>query len=98
MGTRAQEFELLTQILIWFLCTITCEHLRNKEEARPGDVGPGLYMEPKVNIIKYGLFDNLSQSWKEQRGPKKENQWEKRKERGHKFYGPAMGLWNVVLL
>ena len=47
MGTRAQEFELLTQILFWSLCTVTCEHLRNKEEARPGDVGAGLYMEQR---------------------------------------------------
>lgn len=46
MGTRAQEFELLTQILIWSLGAVTCEHLRNEEEAR-ADVGPGLYMEQR---------------------------------------------------
>lgn len=40
------NFKLLTQILIWSLCTVTCEHLRNKEEAR-ADVGPGLYMEQR---------------------------------------------------
>ena len=42
-------------------------------------------MEPKVNIIKYGLFDNLSQSWKEQRGPKRKINEKKGKKEGTSF-------------
>ena len=48
-------------------------------------MGSGLYMEPKVNIIKYGLFDNLSQSWKEQRGPKRKINEKKGKKEGTSF-------------